>query len=725
MRLFVLGLLALLFLPLVARAALTDDVRANYHFENSWEDSTGVFNLTANGAVFNDTVPAALGSYSVWTPAITDDFIQTKTPNPPQGWAQFTFVAHVILHTSGNCYLCSDRDAGGRDFELTRDGSTNKWDLSINTVTGGMDYNQVQLVTGDTEGSWTFFAATYDGSDLTFYAENSTGGLSKGTSALPEGAVKSDGGDMFYNGDYAGNADCLWNFDEITWWNRSLSAAEIDELYNSGSYLAHPFSSPPTPVINWGGYSVANDTRTATVPVVMFYNVTTQAPDYCEFYNSTHFIQNNTGPVVDTKHNFTHPASDGPQIYQVKCPYDGATYNSSLKYIVIDTTAPSPAFNIANNSEYYNESTAYAPVYLFLNVTATDETGDLYDLENNLTDSNGHEWYSYVNGSLNWSYSWAKNLSINKTGAYTWFVKSCDSASIDLFETGKEPGIVAMRDRVIIDSIEVKNLDGSVTGMVTETQRYGVAFSSSYAAPVDTEAYVVTSLCPIHYLPGSRHSALLVSKECGQSVEFDPHKDVDVVRLNKYAYRVTIRHEKPVLVSKTETVHYLNCQNATIYFTVLDRPMPGALQCLYNSAPYLGRDIRMLCYFNESTIKSYECLSYSYKDGSIVKSNPPPEYVVGVGLVNTFSSDDRAVSVYFDTEHLRDGIPVDLVVECSDNSTFQNFSVTVTPRYKDPYEMIDYAEFGILNLPVILFLFFVALAAMALGGVLWRFITNR
>ena len=87
-------------------------------------------------------------------------------------------------------------------------------------------------------GIWHHLAGVYDGSQITLYVDGASYALSAtgilNTYATPLRMGTNGGFGEFLNG----------NLDQVAVWNRALSTAEIQELYNSGSGLAYALWNP-------------------------------------------------------------------------------------------------------------------------------------------------------------------------------------------------------------------------------------------------------------------------------------------------------------------------------------------------------------------------------------------------------------------------------------------------------------------------------------------------
>lgn len=123
------------------------------------------------------------------------------------------------------------------------------WNLQLRTSGQNIRFNidTSSAVTTDTPisaGSWFHIVGTWDGTTAKIYVNNDTphtaaaSTLTQNANALRMGSHYGGAANFF---------DGL--IDEVGFWNRALTAAEVAELYNSGNGLAYPFTSgDPQPI---------------------------------------------------------------------------------------------------------------------------------------------------------------------------------------------------------------------------------------------------------------------------------------------------------------------------------------------------------------------------------------------------------------------------------------------------------------------------------------------
>jgi len=146
-----------------------------------------------------------------------------------------------IKPTYGASYwMVSKADTGKKEYIFGLWGSgVVIWALYSND--GGSQYIQqydgVDRRSALADGNWHHLAATYDGSEaetgLTFYVDNSA--VTAGRSINGYSDLNDSGGNLRIGGWATNSNTFLGYIDEVSMWNKELSAAEVDSTYNDGA----------------------------------------------------------------------------------------------------------------------------------------------------------------------------------------------------------------------------------------------------------------------------------------------------------------------------------------------------------------------------------------------------------------------------------------------------------------------------------------------------------
>lgn len=191
-----------------------------------------------NGAVFNGTsqyfnlTAGTLGIANAWTIA---------------GW--FNSDA---LTAQDKIFSCRPASGDANEIRLQID-DTDATKLAIVAMHSSGSGTGYKVYRGDTElsnSTWYFGAATWDGTNLKLYVN----GEEETTTKTVDGTlVMTDTSRPLGIGSLSISASNLWDgmLDEIGYWSRALSSAEISELYNSGVGKQYPWSATTANTTNF------------------------------------------------------------------------------------------------------------------------------------------------------------------------------------------------------------------------------------------------------------------------------------------------------------------------------------------------------------------------------------------------------------------------------------------------------------------------------------------
>jgi len=319
-----------------------------------------------------------------------------------------TLGANVSLNIVGNLSL-----AGW--FLINKTGVTNSmagkwewdaapnnrsWFLMVNSANkplfyispDGTDPNTktVKATTAFSQNTWYHVAAVYNGTTINMYVngvlENITAYSSgifnnKGTEA--ELGVQSDSHD-YLNG----------SIDELGIWNRTLTQAEITQLYNGGTGMTYTSITYPTVSIN----SPVNAYNSTSQSIT--FNCT--ASDAIHIQNVTLYINNtlnetNTSGINNTAYIFSKTMAEGFYNWTCESCNNLTTplcTNATSRNLTINTgpqiNVSSPVYNMTNYSTstiYINASTSLAVDLWKFNINGTNYT--LTDINTSITASDG------------------------------------------------------------------------------------------------------------------------------------------------------------------------------------------------------------------------------------------------------------------------------------------------------------------------------------------------
>jgi len=244
--------------------ALTDNIVAYWKFDESSgnaEDSTANNNDLTN----NNTATFAAGKINNGTflTAATPQYFSiadaSQTGLDLTGDCSFNFWFKIPALGSGSkqVYLTSKFGGTQRSYKLgfTYNAGTPTTTFIFDTSALGALTTERRVTVGiapASEDTWTMYTIVFDSAstgDTTFYINGSSVGVNDGAAAAIFNSTSAV--EVGYSS-FEGNNSVDVAMDEYGIWSRTLSGAEVTELYNSGTGLTYPFSSPgPATLESW------------------------------------------------------------------------------------------------------------------------------------------------------------------------------------------------------------------------------------------------------------------------------------------------------------------------------------------------------------------------------------------------------------------------------------------------------------------------------------------
>lgn len=206
--------------------SFNNDLFAYYKFEDNNETITGEFNLSAFEGSPTFTTDGKIGSAGNTTDGnnfkIAEDdglFAMVGENFSLSFWAKPADLANAegFIRKLG---------AAGKGWGIHQLGTG---DLRFGLGWGNTDFSGILTV-----GEWTMITVNVNSSGSFFYKNGSLQGkLSTDITEIGTQDVHIGDGNGWSGNDYNGL------FDEMGWWNRSLSDSEINDLYNGGAGITH------------------------------------------------------------------------------------------------------------------------------------------------------------------------------------------------------------------------------------------------------------------------------------------------------------------------------------------------------------------------------------------------------------------------------------------------------------------------------------------------------
>jgi len=316
---------------------------------------------------------------------------------------------------SNNGYFVSNYNAGLGWAMYQLQATPSKIGVYKAVTTGDWFSNDVLA-----NGQWTFIAITRNDSSSCIYI-NSSVGSQEHCEALS--TVQNTGEETKYGGRYDNDRQFIGMYDEMGWWNRSLTPSEINDLYNDGAGLS--FLGEPSLEVTL----VAPADNTEDINITQNFNFTTTGSEInitnWTWYlwnsdnsiNQTYFQAENADSSIDRNVTRTLNFADfewnievcSKDIYNVHdCVFAPSNYSldiqryfeNSLTYNTTTYEGDSESFLLSINSSltptnaklYYND-TEYS-------ATVVSNGGEMFNISRSLTIPRG-----VANNSVKFSFN--------------------------------------------------------------------------------------------------------------------------------------------------------------------------------------------------------------------------------------------------------------------------------------------------------------------------------
>jgi len=278
---------------------------------------------------------------------------------------------------------------------------------NMRVFVAGSDTTNFQTGIPQDGSQWTHLVLQRNESlDLEVFVNNTLVNVTKATGSIVTGNITLLGG---------GGDELFGDIDEVGMWDRSLTVAEIDDLYNGGVGLSFESSGTIITELNYPENYLNTINRT------LFFNCTSQITSGLEFTNATLYIWNPDSSLRIT--NFTELSG---------------TYNSTVSSIYNLTINDSYEWNyyLCGGNETYNFCEFATSNYTF-NITAYEYNEEIFNVtsyetatENFLLNISVNELTSISSATLNLNGSSYSGTNIGSSTNQLWKVSLTNANSI-------------------------------------------------------------------------------------------------------------------------------------------------------------------------------------------------------------------------------------------------------------------------------------------------------
>jgi len=463
-------LLLLLMIVLVSSfsyGALTDNIIAYYPFDADCNDSSVNNNdCIMSGTSLNTTVSKLGGASHFYNKASYDNYTYATNTS----WAYNLWFYSQDGGQTGTSAVRQFHSGYSDEYA----GGSSQYPSSKYAI---IDHNLDSWTTGTStvpNRTWTMLTWVRISSNVTLYIN--------GTQEASYSSVNHQAVTKYAIGN-GGAGRLFWgNIDEFGVWNRSLSVAEIQTLFNSGAGL-NPYASSAADYINISTPQPATSSffSTSTININASVNSTYNF-NYSLYINGTISGTYQIGGAgIDQAISFSNSYADGSYYYYLYAVQanDTSQNETTASYtFYVDSTVPTQTNNLTNQIVRFQNNNTYK--FNFADNLMLWGFNISINGINVTTTSNIQVSAYQFNGTI-----YGKNYTPGKQNVTTWFADAHTAATITSFN------VVPTKQAISFDSVQIKT-DTPLSGWTYEKKidRY------TFCAKPSTETKLLTIEIP-------------------------------------------------------------------------------------------------------------------------------------------------------------------------------------------------------------------------------------
>lgn len=554
----IIWIIGMLLIAGSVRAGLTDEIFVNYNFDNNdFNDSTTNNYDAYNSGTINSTGIIQDGRYFDGV----NDWVNYTASARKTAIAQGYTIAFWVKSTNTTrrmMPLGSQVDVNNFvqvniNYEA---GGVSSGSICVDTRIGGTFGNNCDSATGSgqqnlTNGSWHFVALVWNstGSGITYYTDGIARATRAVTAQIFPNIYQRIGTDREGTSTYSFNG----NIDEWSVWNRTLTPAEITQLYNSGSGFTYPFAQ-----MTISGITPANGTNSTVQLTAEFtYNSFDSSAGNCTLYING--IANATNNSIASGSAATLSASGmgyGYYNWSIGCLSATIAKTSTGNFTYyLDPNAPVCNFPASVLIGYMEDS------YTF-NVTCTDE--HFYSLN---VSCDGDLFEHFIDGLDTTAYNFTNTTVFANTTVCSY--EYCDGHTdsiidnVDFIELPVDKDGRAKID-ILKDAIPIGSFKSDTIGAIITPAKLDdrISFKVDLKASIAlTHTFYYTTLPGSKYIANADFPGWIITYNSRswfdmKSKQVNP-KDLKVKKLNSTTWEFTITTSEKLL--EFESTGSLNC----------------------------------------------------------------------------------------------------------------------------------------------------------------------
>ncbi len=507
---------------------ISEDITQVYRMEHNCEDSTGNNDMEVIGTLFNTT---GINFLSIENNGVSSKFCNGTNYLSGRQSITFSFWSNLTSIQDTDTFMAITDNAGAVDYMIDVTGGAirtfngNGKGTSSMNIFPTTNINNWALYTyvGNSSGTWIY----WNGTELYSDAE--------------DGRILESAKDIrfFTRSTAQANSGVSALMDEIYFWNRSLTAGEVLELYNNGAgtFFIQDVSSfqPPTPPDGARNNTQVNINVSCSAGNVSLW--------FDSLANPLNLVIDNTTQVANWTTNVTTQ-----QTYYYKASCDSGITNSSTRSWTYDISAPTiilnddnffSSINLSRENQYDNNVT--------VNISLNDNI-DLFAFQINIT-KNGIVFFNLTNVSLSgteFTFVQPINTSNWDIGTYDIEIMASDShtaLSINEYDVQKKNNKLTF-DTEEQNTLSIESQEDATPSYTKLQDRYSFAYNFDNKL-LSSKTFIVKSDKKIIYRPNSQYKAHFIiwnqETKTGNWIDFEEitHGTPIVNKVSDYEYTVT------------------------------------------------------------------------------------------------------------------------------------------------------------------------------------------
>lgn len=436
---------------------------------------------------------------------------------------------------------------------------------------------------------WFMFTVRYNSTSFSVFV-NGVSNISGTLGIVPV----DDTGTDFYLGGRTGltGPELVGKIDEVAIFSSQISDADVLELYNSGSGLTYPFTSPASPQPSLTlNMNVTSNQNISINPLKIAYNGTTNnmngSSDIGDayLYLNGSLNQSQLNVNISNTLNFTLNTTGREEGYNITIKFNNSVINDSIEAInvFIDTILPQVQISssFSNNSVLFRNLDNLTFILNFSDTNLFAVNFSIFRLNSNLTYTNNTRNITLnntfatnltLNATSQYLINWTGNQTFNPTnyygnwsdGSFEIFGQAWDShtkAEIKAYKIKDVP------DGYNYDNVKIYSQSTKQKWNAKEKDKYRFGFDYNNEGIKDIYLESTGSLFQIE---NSEYPLHFVDFDNGKWVDFSSqdYESYTIEKQSDKKYKLSFKTKQGVKQLSFNSIGDLNYRNSSWYFNI-------------------------------------------------------------------------------------------------------------------------------------------------------------